>query len=80
MSDKGGGRGQKRKKGYYKQCANKKMRRKDLDADMRGFLITCNMRESDARREAYSVLNEYADKLYGPEQVRVIPYTDLNIL
>ncbi len=62
--------GKKRKKWYYKQCANKKHKRVcDLDAEMRGFLLTCNKHEHDARREAYNLLNEYADKLYGPEQV-----------
>ena len=36
---------------------------------MKGFLITCNNREKEAVKEAYNLLNEYADKLYGPEQV-----------
>ncbi|XP_046693303.1 THUMP domain-containing protein 1 [Silurus meridionalis] len=35
---------------------------------MQGILITCNMTERRCTAEAYSLLNEYADKLYGPEQ------------
>lgn len=31
-----------------------------------GFIITCNFREKDAIREAYNILNSYADELYGP--------------
>lgn len=34
---------------------------------MKGFLLTCNNREKETVREGYSLLNEYADKLYGPE-------------
>lgn len=34
---------------------------------MRGVLITCNMDERKCVAEAYSLLGEYADGLYGPE-------------
>ncbi|KAF5889822.1 cytochrome P450 3A30-like [Clarias magur] len=34
---------------------------------MQGILITCNMNERRCTAEAYSLLNEYADRLYGPE-------------
>lgn len=37
---------------------------------MRGILITCNMNERKCVGEAYSLLGEYGDLLYGPEQVR----------
>lgn len=30
-----------------------------------GFLATCNFREKDCRREAYNILNTYADQFYG---------------
>ena len=30
-----------------------------------GFLLTSNNREKDSIREAYNLLNEYADTLYG---------------
>jgi len=60
----------KRKKSYYKKSGtqNKKFRgQNDLDADMRGFLVTCNTHEKETVRELYNILNEYADSLYGPE-------------
>ena len=62
--------GQKRKKSYYVQCSNKKgnTRLHALEPGMRGFLITCNNREKEAVREAYNLLNEYADQLCGPEK------------
>ena len=61
--------GQKRKKSYYVQCSHKKgaSRLQALEPGMRGFLITCNNREKEAVREAYNLLNEYADQLYGQE-------------
>lgn len=36
---------------------------------MQGILITCNMNERKCTAEAFNLLNEYADKLYGPEKV-----------
>ncbi|NXG84553.1 THUM1 protein, partial [Stercorarius parasiticus] len=39
-----------------------------LEAGMRGILITCNMNERKCVGEAYSLLGEYGDLLYGPEQ------------
>ncbi|XP_061182416.1 THUMP domain-containing protein 1-like [Saccostrea echinata] len=67
MSEK---KGKKRPKSYYIKCANKKPKREvwKLEAGMKGFLITCNNNEKAAVREAYNILNEYADKLYGPEK------------
>lgn len=35
---------------------------------MEGILITCNMNERKCTAEAFNLLNEYADKLYGPEK------------
>ncbi|XP_033117807.1 THUMP domain-containing protein 1-like [Anneissia japonica] len=60
----------KRPKSYYIKSANKKFRKSgnELDADMKGFLITCNRNEFECRKDAYQLLNEYADKLYGPIQ------------
>ncbi|WAQ96644.1 THUM1-like protein [Mya arenaria] len=58
---------EKRKK-FYRKCGNKKhCSQNDLDADMRGFLVTCNTHERETVREMYNLLNEYADKVYGPE-------------
>ena len=61
----------KRKKAYYKQCGQSKKHRANyqLDADMKGFLITCNKNEKRAVFEAYSLFNEYADAMYGAEEV-----------
>lgn len=60
--------------------SNKRYRRsRDLEVGMQGVLITCgnnNMRPCIA--EALDLLNEYADKLYGPEVSRVIGEAHLN--
>ncbi|KAG7262922.1 hypothetical protein CRUP_018925 [Coryphaenoides rupestris] len=41
---------------------------RELEVGMQGVLITCNMNEGKCTSEAYSVLGEYADQLYGPEK------------
>ena len=58
----------KRKKNYYLQSSKKK-KLNDLDVGMKGFLLTCNNKEKGTVREAYNILNEYADNLYGTVQV-----------
>lgn len=40
-----------------------------LSPGLQGFLVTCNFREKDCIREAYTLLNEYADKLFPVEDV-----------
>ena len=68
-------RGKKRSKAYYKKCAANNIKRRKLNSlepGIQGFLVTCNNREKDAVRETYNILNECADKLYGPEQVMYI--------
>lgn len=37
---------------------------------MQGILITCNMNERKCTAEAFNLLNEYADQLYGPEKLQ----------
>nr|CAG4644405.1 EOG090X0GPG [Lepidurus arcticus] len=66
MADK---QAKKRKaKAYYVQSVKQQKRALyKLDAGQKGFLCTCNNREKECVREAYNLLNEYADKLYGPE-------------
>lgn len=61
----------KRKKAYYVKCAlNKKFKAsRSLQPGMRGFLLTCNKHERESVGEAYNILNEYADNLYGPHKV-----------
>jgi len=54
-------------KQWYIQNAKKSKSKFGLCADLKGFLISCNFREKEAIREAYVLLNEYGDKLYGPE-------------
>ncbi len=44
-----------------------RMGRFQLCPGLRGFLLFTNHREKDALREGYSVLNEYADTMYGKE-------------
>ena len=66
--------GKKRKKQFYINQSLKQAKRAKLqclESGMTGFLLTCNNnRKKETLRDAYSLLNEYADKLYGPEQVR----------
>ena len=59
-----------RKQAYFK--AVKKSKKYEagrvLKEGMTGFLLTCNNREKEAVREAYNLLNQYADCLFGPER------------
>ena len=67
----GNNEGKKRSRSYYKKCMYKKRKRwHSMEVGMQGFLVTCNKNESQAVKEMYNLFNEYADKLYGPEQVR----------
>jgi tRNA acetyltransferase TAN1 len=60
-----------------KWFSSKKARRAfSLGPDQKGFLVTCNFREKEAIREAYQILNEYADRLYGPEVSHVVRQSD----
>ncbi|XP_078415094.1 THUMP domain-containing protein 1 [Cetorhinus maximus] len=62
-------RAKRRSKGAYLSHAAKKHRgSRELEVGMQGLLITCNMNEKKCTAEAYSLLNEYADQLYGPEK------------
>uniref|UniRef100_A0A8C6XXQ8 THUMP domain-containing protein 1 n=1 Tax=Naja naja TaxID=35670 RepID=A0A8C6XXQ8_NAJNA len=57
-------------KGQYVQAAKRPRPagRRQLEAGMCGILITCNMNERKCVAEAYSLLGEYGEQLYGPEQ------------
>ncbi|XP_058943579.2 THUMP domain-containing protein 1-like [Pocillopora verrucosa] len=57
----------KHSKAFYVGNKKKKRGQELLAPGMKGVLVTCNERENLCVREAYNVLNEYADKLYGPE-------------
>ncbi|XP_036400354.1 THUMP domain-containing protein 1 [Megalops cyprinoides] len=59
----------KRNKKRYANYGNKKVKTsRELEVGMQGILITCNMNERKCTAEAFSLLNEYADQLYGPEK------------
>ncbi|KAL0276557.1 UNVERIFIED_CONTAM: hypothetical protein PYX00_004116 [Menopon gallinae] len=58
-----------RNKNKYKAFGNKHKHGNKLEPGLVGFLCTCNgkFREKDCLREAYNILNEYADELFGPQ-------------
>lgn len=59
------------KKRYGGGHHNKKWKgSRELEVGMQGILITCNMNERKCTAEAFNLLNEYADKLYGPEKLQ----------
>lgn len=65
--------GKRKGKAQYAQA--KRARRcegggpRQLEPGLQGILITCNMNERKCVEEAYSLLNEYGDDMYGPEKV-----------
>lgn len=74
------GGGKRKGKAQYVQA--KRARRCDggrlrqLEPGLQGILITCNMNERKCVEEAYSLLNEYGDDLFGPEKVRTPGQSD----
>ncbi|XP_015101453.2 THUMP domain-containing protein 1 [Vicugna pacos] len=66
------GGGKRKGKAQYVQA--KRARRcegggpRQLEPGLQGILITCNMNERKCVEEAYSLLNEYGDDMYGPEK------------
>ncbi|XP_054849549.1 THUMP domain-containing protein 1 [Eublepharis macularius] len=60
----------RRPKAQYVQAAKRARPSgaRQLEAGMCGILITCNMNERKCVAEAYSLLGEYGEQLYGPEQ------------
>ncbi|KAL4624444.1 THUMP domain-containing protein 1-like [Arapaima gigas] len=59
----------KRNKKRYANFKNKRHRGpRELEVGMQGILITCNMNQRKCTAEAFSLLSEYADQLYGPEK------------
>lgn len=60
----------KRPKNFYVQLAKKQKKYHSvLSPGLTGFLCTCNDRERDCVIEAYNILNEYADQMYGKEEI-----------
>ncbi|KAM3864621.1 THUMP domain-containing protein 1 [Diretmus argenteus] len=61
----------KRSKKRYGGHHNKRYKgSRELEVGMQGILITCNMNERKCTAEAFNLLNEYADKHYGPEKLQ----------
>ncbi|KAL1005150.1 hypothetical protein UPYG_G00055200 [Umbra pygmaea] len=62
----------KRSKKHYGggQRSKKYKGSRELEVGMQGILITCNMNERKCTAEAFNLLNEYADLLYGPENFK----------
>ncbi|XP_003790906.3 THUMP domain-containing protein 1 [Otolemur garnettii] len=66
--------GSGKRKGKAQYVPAKRARRCDaggprqLEPGVQGILITCNMNERKCVEEAYSLLNEYGDDMYGPEK------------
>ncbi|XP_069503272.1 THUMP domain-containing protein 1 [Ambystoma mexicanum] len=63
-----GVKGQKRSRAQYGGSIKRQKGARQLEAGMQGILITCNMNERKCVGEAYSLLNAYAEELYGPEK------------
>lgn len=59
------GRYTKRKKNFY--MSSNKRQKLDTIVGTIGYLATCNTHEDVCVKEGYSILNSYADKIYGPE-------------
>lgn len=62
--------GKKRKKSYYLDMSKKRHKGSSerVSAGMKGFLATFERSEFQATKDCYGLLNEYADKLWGPEE------------
>ncbi|XP_033211591.1 THUMP domain-containing protein 1 homolog [Belonocnema kinseyi] len=56
----------KRKPNWYSNT-QKKRKQFVLEAGMKGFLCTCNFQEKNCIRDAYRLLNEFADKAEGQD-------------
>ncbi|KAK2711539.1 THUMP domain-containing protein 1-like [Artemia franciscana] len=63
------GERKRKAKEYYKKSAKAiKLKGRQLSPGLKGFLCTCNNAEKQCVREAYNILNEVSDKLYGLEK------------
>nr|CAG4642144.1 EOG090X0GPG [Eurycercus lamellatus] len=68
MSEDAGNKRKAKDKAFYIKSAKQAKRSAgELGPGMKGFLCTSN-REKDSVREAYNLLNEYADIIYGSEE------------
>jgi len=69
MSDKNFKRKAKDKAYYIRTAKLAKNSQKELSTGMKGFMCT-SAREKDSVREAYNILNEFGDILYGSENAK----------
>jgi len=71
MSDKNSAKRKAKDKAFYIRSAKQqKSSQKELSPGMKGFMCTSN-REKDSVREAYNILNEFGDIIYGSESSKV---------
>ncbi|XP_043241497.1 THUMP domain-containing protein 1-like isoform X1 [Amphibalanus amphitrite] len=57
----------KQKQYYVNQAKRARFEKRKLHPGLRGFLCTTNNKERECVREAYNILNEYANQMYGAE-------------
>ncbi|CAK9798021.1 THUMP domain-containing protein 1 [Anthophora quadrimaculata] len=61
----------RKRRNYYNNGSNqKKHKHFYLEPGMTGFLCTCNFHQKDCVRDAYKLLNEFADEIYGPDTTK----------
>eukprot|EP00117_Sycon_ciliatum_P032095 scpid5279/ scgid24964/ THUMP domain-containing protein 1 len=61
-------RGKRRKRPYAHSQHKRRADARELCPGIHGILITCNSQERQCLTEAYNLLNEYGNRLYGPEK------------
>nr|XP_019958636.1 PREDICTED: THUMP domain-containing protein 1 [Paralichthys olivaceus] len=61
---------QKRTRKRYGHHGKRWKGSRELEVGMEGILITCNMNERKCTAEAFDLLSEYADELFGPEKLQ----------
>lgn len=70
MSDSRAAKRKAKDKAFYVKSAKQaKKSAFELGPGQKGFICTTNNREKESIREAYNLLNEYADILYGSQKV-----------
>ncbi|CAG2061211.1 unnamed protein product [Timema podura] len=60
----------RRKPNYYAQ-QHRRPKEFSLKPGLKGFICSCNNREKECIREAYNILNEYADKFFPEQKAQV---------
>ena len=68
VENMGGNRHKSKKKYHVQHALNAKRAKYQVVPDIAGFLCFTNNKEKETVKEAYTILNEYADPLFGPEK------------